>query len=182
MKIQVTTNKYEYQGLTKDSVHTVSSYTYPNRGKIDAVSFKHLGKDWRLTSEDFAILSLGQGDFGKIEAPEGKVKYKAPTKTPITSDGGSSTYYDIEIDNWLLHVINERAKSGKAFIKTEEIIEAAFSNDFDAANAFKSLIRAWGAFNGGGKAGNTVDYECNKIAYSVNKLKFRHNRSKEDVQ
>lgn len=47
-------------------------------------------------------------------------------------------------------------------------------------NIFKSLVRAWGALNGAGKAGNGVDYECNKIVYSANKLKQRNQRKGED--
>lgn len=46
-------------------------------------------------------------------------------------------------------------------------------------NIFKSLVRAWGALNGAGKAGNGVDYECNKIVYSANKLKQRNQRKEQ---
>lgn len=94
----------------------------------------------------------------------------------ITSDGRSSTYYDIAIPDWLVSKILARYEEGKSYIKTEELIEAAFNDDFDAGNAFKSLVRLWGAFNGAGKAGNSVSYEKNKIVYSVGKLEQRFER------
>ena len=94
----------------------------------------------------------------------------------ITSDGRSSTYYDISLPGWLVDRVLDRVISGHAYIKTEELIEVAFNDDFDAGNAFKSLVRLWGAFNGAGKAGNSVSYEKNKIEYSVGKLEQRYER------
>lgn len=100
-----------------------------------------------------------------------------PTKTgAIASDGGSSTYYDISVPEWLIDRILARAEEGHAYIKTEELIEVAFQSDFDAGNVFKSLVRLWGAFNGAGKAGNSVSYEKKKIEYSVGKLQQRFDR------
>ncbi|MNL43671.1 hypothetical protein D3C87_1661950 [compost metagenome] len=97
----------------------------------------------------------------------------------ITSDGRSSTYYDIDLPDWLIARIFERFEAGRTYIKTEELIEVAFNDDFDAGNAFKSLVRLWGAFNGAGKAGNSVSYEKNKIEYSVGKLEQRYDRKEE---
>jgi hypothetical protein len=94
----------------------------------------------------------------------------------IASDGRSSTYYDISLPDWLIARVLERYEDGRAYIKTEELIEVAFDDDFDAGNAFKSLVRLWGAFNGAGKAGNSLSYEKNKIEYSVGKLEQRYKR------
>lgn len=98
----------------------------------------------------------------------------------IKSDGGSSTYYDISIPEWLVDRIIERSDDGQAYIKTEELIEVAFNSDFDFGNALKSLIRMNGSFNGAGKAGNSVSYEKKKIEYSVNKLEQRFARLGEE--
>ena len=39
-------------------------------------------------------------------------------------------------------------------------------------NIFKGMVRCKGLQDGtGGKAGNSVEYECNKMIYSVNKIK-----------
>jgi hypothetical protein len=99
----------------------------------------------------------------------------------IASDGGSSTYYDIGLPQWLVERIVERQKDGRAYLKTEELIEVAFNNDFDASNITKSLVRAWGAFNGGGKKGNTVDYDLNKMVYSTEKLRQRAQRKQQEA-
>lgn len=98
----------------------------------------------------------------------------------IASDGGSSSYYDIPVPDWFVDRLVERAVVGdQGYIKTEELIEVIFQNDFDAGNAFKSLIRLWGAFNGAGKAGNSVSYDKRKIEYSLDKLEQRFERQGE---
>ena len=78
------------------------------------------------------------------------------TSTPIKSNGGSSAYYTL--------IINDQT------VQTEDVIRDVFANDFDFGNAFKSLVRAYGALNGAGKDGNTVDYEMNKLRYSSKKI------------
>lgn len=89
----------------------------------------------------------------------------------VKSDGGSSSYYDMEIPEWLVDLITERQTEwGSSYIKTEELITTVFNNNFDFGNVLKSLVRAHGAFNGAGKAGNSVPYECNKIKYSAEKI------------
>ena len=100
----------------------------------------------------------------------------------VASDGGSSSYYDIGLPQWLVDKIVERQEAGKAYVKTEELIEVAFANDFDASNIFKSLVRAWGAFNGAGKKGNSVDYDLNKMIYSTEKIRQRSTRKQGATQ
>ncbi len=90
--------------------------------------------------------------------PKGPAAAKKPTGA-VKSDGGSSSYYTLNING------NK--------VETEEIIEQVFGNDFDFGNAFKSLIRAYLNTKGKGKAGNDLNYELNKIKYSINKIKGR---------
>lgn len=99
--------------------------------------------------------------------------------SPIKSDGGSSTYYDIKLPGWLMAEITKRGEVGEPYIKTEELIYIALGNDFDFGNIQKSLIRAYGASNGAGKEGNDVSYEMNKIQYSADKIKQREGRSRD---
>lgn len=175
MKIRVIVDKYEHQGLYKGSEH---ESTYDPETHV--YSFMNYGKLWALdVLEAIEVDLLEESDF---PSPNEKLMDVINTdlkKTPIKSDGGSSSYYDIDIPAWLLYTLNERQKEGKCYIKTEELIECGFSSDFDAGNIFKSLVRAWGALNGAGKAGNGVDYECNKIVYSANKLKQRNQRKEQ---
>lgn len=92
--------------------------------------------------------------------------------TAIRSDGGSSKYYDIPLPEWLLDNINDRASVGNAYIKTEELIEV-IGSDFDIGNILKCLVRINSLKSGVGKAGNSVDYDANKIIYSAQRLKER---------
>ena len=87
-------------------------------------------------------------------------------KEPIESDGKSSSYYDLKLSQKTIDFIKEND-----YVKTEMLIYDVFNNDFDFSNAFKSLVRAWGTVNGAGKKGNSLDYELNKIEYSVNKIR-----------
>ena len=73
-----------------------------------------------------------------------------------TSTGGSSKYYDL--------IINGQA------VKVEDIVKDVFGNDFDYGNAFKALVRSFALRSGGGKAGSTVDYECEKIKYYAGRI------------
>ena len=84
---------------------------------------------------------------------------ETPVDAPVVSDGGSSSYYELNING------NK--------VETEEIIDQVFGNDFDFGNAFKSLVRAYASTKGSGKAGNSIQYEMNKIIYSANKIKNR---------
>lgn len=86
----------------------------------------------------------------------------------IKSDGGSSSYYDLYLSNKTVNFICEND-----YVKTEQLILDIFGNDFDFGNILKCLVRAYGAMNGQGKLGNSLEYEVNKILYSVNKIKER---------
>ena len=101
-------------------------------------------------------------------------EYVTAQPKPIQSDGGSSSYYDLPIPEELLNKILERKEEGKAYIKTEEIIRYYFGNDFDKGNLFKSLVRIHSAELGFGKAGNSIEYDCNKIHYSADKIAQRN--------
>ena len=83
--------------------------------------------------------------------------FKVVTNDKVTSDGGSSSYYTLDINDTV--------------VETEDIIRDVFGNDFDFGNAFKSLVRAYLNTQGAGKAGNNLSYELNKIRYSLNKIK-----------
>jgi hypothetical protein len=108
-----------------------------------------------------------------IPAEPDKVKSKA-----VTSDGGSSSYYDVAIPEWLFELLTQRESGrGQAFIKTEELIEVLFGNDFDFGNIQKSLVRAYGVTQGAGKAGNNLDYELKKIKYSCDKVSTVHSHN-----
>lgn len=165
MKIRVTTNRYGYMGLFQNSCHNIEA-TIVNSWGSREYYFNHMGRNWTLTDVDCE----------EVPAPNEKlidvINTDLKQQGPIKSDGGSSTYYDLPVSEWLLYTLNERQKEGKCYIKTEEIIADLLGDSFDYGNLFKSMIRCKGLQDGtGGKAGNSVEYECNKMIYSVNKIK-----------
>lgn len=103
----------------------------------------------------------------ELEAEEDKV-------APIKSTGGSSSYYDLSLSDKLMNKLFDRWEQGNAHIRTEELIEEAFSDNFDFGTAFKSLVRAHGITKGGGKAGNDLPYECNKVRWYIDKIEEKN--------
>ena len=150
MKIRVTTNRYEYMGLFKESSHEVEKTCINDHGQA-YYYFTNNGREWGLSGAECEIVGEGK-------------------KGPIKSDGGSSSYYDLPVAEWLLYTLNERQKEGKCYIKTEEMISAFFGNDFSFGTLLKSLVRAWGIKIGAGKAGNDMKYETGKIRYYADKI------------
>jgi len=150
MKIRVTTNRYEYMGLFKESSHEVEKTCINDHGQA-YYYFTNNGREWGLSGAECVVV----GD---------------EKKGPIKSDGGSSSYYDLPVSEWLLYTLNERQKEGKCYIKTEEMISAFFGNDFSFGTLLKSLVRAWGIKIGAGKAGNDMKYETGKIRYYADKI------------
>ena len=119
--------------------------------------------------QDYIIKAPNGETFGEYEQCL-KLYQEEEAKAPIASDGGSSSYYDKEIPQWLLNRLIERNDEGKCFIKTEELIEVLFRNDFSFGNAFKALVRADGVVTGQGKAGNTLSYETTKVKYYADRI------------
>jgi len=169
MKIRVTTNRYEYMGLFQNSHHDVEA-TAINSWNNKEYYFKHMGRKWALTQDDCEEL-VSLDDFpSQNEKLLDVINTDLKQQGPIKSDGGSSSYYDLPVAEWLLYTLNERQKEGKCYIKTEEMISAFFGNDFSFGTLLKSLVRAWGIKVGAGKAGNDMKYETGKIRYYADKI------------
>ena len=159
MKIRVKVDDYEYQGLKKGSVY--ENVRLVNNGQDSGATFLANGKVWYLIPPMYEIVEEDSESTG-----------------PIKSDGGSSSYYDLPVAEWLLYTLNERQKEGKCYIKTEEMISAFFGNDFSFGTLLKSLVRAWGIKIGAGKAGNDMKYETGKIRYYADKILEQHEEKK----
>ena len=95
-----------------------------------------------------------EGD--KIRIIECLWELVTPVSEPVKSDGGSSSYYNLVING--------------VDLQTEDIMRDVFGNDYDFCVAFKALVRAYGTLQGGGKEGNTVEYEMNKLRYSSKQI------------
>jgi hypothetical protein len=128
-------------------------------------SYTKYGK--RMLADDFPAL--------KFIKPEESIATKEDsTKGAIKSDGGSSSYYVNKLPEWLLAKI---AESGS--LEVEDIIEVVLNNDFNLGTAFKSLARSASIQRGEGKAGNSLEYEANKVVYYGEKIKQISKRESE---
>ena len=95
-------------------------------------------------------------EYTSLRIVDEQWKLVKPASEPVKSDGGSSSYYDLVING--------------VDLQTEDIMRDVFGNDYDFCVAFKALVRAYGTLKGGGKEGNTVEYEMNKLRYSSKQI------------
>ena len=110
-----------------------------------------IAEDWKVTAYDKFVNMVTAVDEC---LPYGKVK----------SDGGKSDYYKIVLPEWVL-----KKHSEKGFIMLEDIAEVMFKNDFNFINVFKAQKRMFEMTQGGGKEGNTFEYDATKCKYYVDK-------------
>jgi len=171
MKVRVKVANYEYMGLFKNSHHDVEATAINNWGNKEYY-FNHMGRNWTLTDVDCEEVPVPNEKLLDV------INTDLKQQGPIKSDGGSSSYYDLPVAEWLLYTLNERQKEGKCYIKTEEMISAFFGNDFSFGTLLKSLVRAWGIKIGAGKAGNDMKYETGKIRYYADKILEQHEEKK----
>lgn len=163
-------------------------HTYPITLELEYNNYIHFLKNNDDVVTDFFAMKIDKlSELGlltpkvpTVAAGKGSSPVDGKSNGAIKSDGGSSTYYDIAIPKWLLDVINQREKEGGAYVKTEELIEVGFGNDFNFGTLFKSTVRAYGCSVGAGKAGNDMGYEVNKVKYYSDKIFNRYSRSKGD--
>lgn len=100
----------------------------------------------------------------ELEVAEDDVSAVSTAKA-FKSDGGSSDYYKIplklpktlydEFGNEVTEVVFE----------TQDIIYAFCGGEWTLGNVMKSIRRSWLALLGGGKEGNTVDYDALKMVW-----------------
>lgn len=101
-----------------------------------------------------------EGGFVTLE----ESRNRRETKTSHKSDGGKSKYYEVVLPDWLL---DKHKNQGS--IMLEDLAEIMFGNDFNYTNIFKAQKRMYDLENGGGKEGNTFEYDATKCKYYVDK-------------
>ncbi|MCO7227516.1 hypothetical protein [Pleionea sp. CnH1-48] len=85
-----------------------------------------------------------------------RVQETESERAPIKSSGGSSGYYDFTITN---------SKGESLDVTCNDVIRCMVNNDFDLGNIVKATRRISEARQGRGKAGVSIEYDVNKIAY-----------------
>lgn len=119
---------------------------------------------WRLVVEGINPYTLAP-DIFKDQLPtvvESVVNESEPNLEKVKSDGGKSSYYWVELPLESVKIDNEKGVVG---FMLEEYITHGLNNDFDQGTIAKSNHRI------GKKAGNSVEYDVNKILHSAERLK-----------
>ena len=88
------------------------------------------------------------------------VEYNPTEKTPIVSDGGSSSYYAQQIPKGMLERFNATGT-----IEAKDVIRLFLGNDFNMGNIFKAYCRVISLRNGKGKAGIDEQYDLTKAKF-----------------
>ena len=88
------------------------------------------------------------------------VEYNPTEKTPIVSDGGSSSYYVQQIPKGMLERFNVTGT-----IEAKDVIRLFLGNDFNMGNIFKAYCRIISLRNGKGKAGIDEQYDLTKAKF-----------------
>ena len=82
------------------------------------------------------------------------------SKTPIVSDGGSSSYYAQQIPKGMLERFNATGT-----IEAKDVIRLFLGNDFNMGNIFKAYCRITSLRQGKGKAGIDEQYDLTKAKF-----------------
>ena len=140
-------------------------YLYATGGNLTNLS-KLYGIERMFYETDYALRNRV---LSEVEALQKKqdTGINEKLKLPVKSDGGSSSYYDIQLPQKVIDFVKEHG-----YIKTEMLIEA-LGSDFDIGNILKCVVRITSLKKGCGKEGNNVAYDTNKIIYSANRVKER---------
>jgi len=93
--------------------------------------------------------------------------------TKVKSDGGSSSYYELQVPDYIIASIIRQIDQNKptVTIETGDVIRMLVDNDFDAGNIMKALRRIIMAKKGEGKEGTDIDYDLNKIDYHTKEIR-----------
>ena len=86
-------------------------------------------------------------------------------KTPVKSDGGSSSYYFTKLPP---HIIYQIVITGG--IEVKDFVRYCLDNDADCKDIVKALKRICEFKKGGGKEGVDAMYDATKIKFFANEL------------
>lgn len=133
----------------------------------------------QLENGNGAIFVVGVDQIKKVESDEDsnvtEESVAHPTedligvgfeKTPVKSDGGSSSYYFTKLPQ---HMIDKIVETGGIEIK--DITRYVYDNDSDCKDITKALKRIQEWKKGGGKQGIDALYDANKIIFFAEELR-----------
>lgn len=126
------------------------------------------GDRWYMSSKDLEVVGEEVcGDLVNLsENCVTDTKDVDLKKTPIKSDGGSSSYYFTKLPQ---HMIDKIVETGGIEIK--DITRYVYDNDSDCKDITKALKRIQEWKKGSGKQGIDALYDANKIIFFAEELR-----------
>ena len=150
-KIKVVDIWYISQATSDINVGDVGVITYVDSDYVMSPYRVEFDDDyWWFTDK---CIELVNDDTGTVE-------YNPTEKTPIVSDGGSSSYYAQQIPKGMLERFNATGT-----IEAKDVIRLFLGNDFNMGNIFKAYCRVISLRNGKGKAGIDEQYDLTKAKF-----------------
>lgn len=159
----------ESKSLLQFTVLTEQDNTYLSRkaNVLKHFDFERFSKAFRTINESSESRErVREENIEAVSIPEDTIQkaMEISERRPIKSDGGDSKYYHIGVPQWFLDNIKE-----KGYTTVEDIAEIVFKNDANFFNVFKAQCRMFDLTQGGGKEGNTFEYDATKCKYYVDK-------------
>ena len=142
--VRVTSTDYISQYDTSIEVGDIEVIIDVDDDDYDEVPYQI--RNWWFPESDLELVSDGKADNN--------------SKTPIKSDGGSSSYYAKKIPPQMLDDFNS-----KGVIEAKDVMRLFLGNDFNMSNVFKAYCRVISLRNGEGKEGVTELYDLNKAVF-----------------
>lgn len=151
--------KYKIKYIrSKDAIHLENT-----NGRIFVVGVDQIKKDGSDEKSETADLPVSVSTEALITQ---STESEYTEKTPIKSDGGSSSYYFTKLPQ---HMIDKIVETGGIEIK--DITRYVYDNDSDCKDITKALKRIQEWKKGGGKQGIDALYDANKIIFFAEELR-----------
>lgn len=142
-------------------------YTVAHIDHDDSIYIKNeLARGFYVKASQIKIYQCGESCVDKLNKDSHTHDVDDSIKTPIKSDGGSSSYYFTKLPQ---HMIDKITETGGIEIK--DITRYVYDNDSDCKDITKALKRIQEWKKGGGKQGIDALYDANKIIFFAEELR-----------
>jgi len=181
--VQDSINKVHEQGIDNWLVNAEDRKKFFEKSKLDSVGIFNQAVD-AVKEANQQVIAKCCGDIeGKTETDTlgkecifgpgapivlNKIKPECD-KGEVKSDGGSSSYYQLEVLVPAANCITVTPQVIKVQFETGDVVKALVDNDFDLGNVLKAMRRVHLAAQGKGKEGTSIEYDMKKIEYFIKK-------------
>lgn len=159
---------YTAEGNKLSSLSEINEYFLPDKDNNvqDSNPFSNLFEDFLPTGKDLDVLvgsPAGETKLVTIGESDNHHPLHNVCHVPVKSTGGKSSYYKVDCPQWFIDKVN----TGSFMV--EDLAEIMYGNNFNYTNILKAQKRMYELEQGGGKEGNSFEYDATKCKYYVDK-------------